>query len=177
MTGNVFAQGGFIPSPGPNSPVPGAPVVAPPVQPDPYGGETVTLVPGRLRGYRSWRASWPQIRVTLDDRDPYVLPPSVRLEGITAPTEWRSGHPPAAVCRRAELVAARRYTLKEGESAEHPAGAPVPARGCSCGYYALHLPNAWPLTGAICSCHTCASSLRVFGYIQQRFCRWDRSGG
>lgn len=146
-----FASGG---------PVSGASNVTPPAQPaptpDPYGGETVTLVPGRLRGYRSWRATWPQIWVTpvWNDEDPYLLPATVRLSGITAPVNWQADSPPAAVCHRAELIRARKYQ-RRGGFIEHPTGAPVPAPGCSCGYYALHCPADYQLGLNGCTCYTC----------------------
>jgi len=160
---NPYNKGGYIPAGW--APSPGVPQPTSPAVPDPYGGETVTLVPGRLRGYRTWQIVWPHGAIsgrTPEGDDGYERyqypPPDVHLAGITATTRWLPGDLPAAECTRQHLVEMSKYALREGEDPEHPAGAPVPAKGCSCGYYALHNPRTFHRTGrpaGPCVCPSC----------------------
>ena len=86
-------------------------------------GEAVTLVPGRLRGYREWR-----IR---DKGDGDLV-----LASPTAGTVWPWTPVHEARCHRQRMAANPRLSFTPLEREHDPDH--VPAKDCSCGIYARH---------------------------------------
>lgn len=139
MAGSTgFSTGGLVPS--------GTATTASRKAAEGYGGDTVTLVPGRLRGYRLWRLqqSWPWPRPT--------------LTGLVANDEWPPAANMPAVCNREKMAAANLFTIAYGESRGHPAGARIPARTCSCGFYAVHHPDDPQVTTGVCITCPCGAA-------------------
>jgi hypothetical protein len=140
---------------------------APPTQRN-YGGDHVTLVPGRLRGYRSWRLNWPTGYSPVPRVLRYQNRRPVYLGALTAPQWWRPGDQPAAECVRELLVQDGIYALPpEASSAEHPLDQPIPAKDCSCGYYAQHSSSyvADDMESITCVCATCRVRGAVVGGV------------
>src|SRR4051794_40531930 len=91
---------------------------------DPYKGQAVTLLPGRLRGYRQWGL------VDLSGENHLVL------QSITAKTRWPWTPQVEAKCHASSMFRAKQDPCEPED---------VPARDCTCGIYAKHDPRRLPL--------------------------------
>jgi hypothetical protein len=135
---------------------PGAPAVAVPpgqAKADPFGGDEVTLVPGRLRGYRQFRVTQEPGTVSVGHLREHWTEPTIRLTGLVADDVWPTTEAVPAVCHREVLIATGRYVVNPEESKVHPAGQRVPAKTCSCGFYACHSPHdTQVLAPTACAC-------------------------
>lgn len=103
-----------------------------------YQGQAVTLLPGRLRGYRQWTL------VDLTGGGDFVLQSiSVRADG-GAPVRWPWTPRIEARCHRGSMT--------WGQHIEH-SDDDVPVRECVCGIYAKHSPYGMdigkPVSGVI----------------------------